>query len=186
MAINRGFSWGAAIIGAIAALLLLVIGGAVIVFGGFYPIAASDPHSAGVRWVVHEAMEHGVKRSASGLQAPQLSRADVLEGGSHFKGMCQQCHGGPGVEPEPFATALNPDPPELTHAAREWSRPEIFWIARHGIKMTGMPAFGQSAPDEELWKIAAFVDQMPTVSASEYASLPDAHADNHGEDEHSH
>lgn len=186
MSEGRGFSLRAVIVGAAAMLLLLLITGAAIVFGGLFPVAASNPHSAAVSWAVHRAMEQGVKRRASGLRPPQLSRADVLEGGSHFKGMCQQCHGGPGARPEQFATAMNPDPPELTHASREWSREEIFWIAKHGIKMTGMPAFGKVADDDELWKIAAFVDQLPNISASEYASLPDAHAHEGGSEGHSH
>lgn len=182
---GHGFGWGVALMGAVATLLFFVLVAAVIVVGGFFPIAASEPHSAVARGVVHQTMERAVKRSAKGLESPQLTRADALEGGSHFKGMCQQCHGGPGAKPEQFATAMSPDPPELTHASREWSREEIFWIAKHGITMTGMPAFGQYASDEELWKIAAFVDQLPDVSASEYESLADAHA--HEEDQgHSH
>lgn len=186
MAAERGFSWSAAIIGALAALLLLVVTGAVIVLGGFYPISASSGHVPVVSSVLDKTMHSSVRQKASGLDPPRLSRSAILEGGSHFKGMCQQCHGGPGAKPEQFARFMNPDPPELSHAAREWSQAEIFWIAKHGIKMTGMPAFGQYSSDEELWKIAAFVDRLPNVSASEYASLPDAHASEDGGQGHSH
>lgn len=177
MAVHRGSRWGAAIVGAVAMLLLLIVIAAVVVFGGLYPVAASGGHSGAVGWMLHESMERSVKRSAAGLESPSLSGNDALEGGSHFKGMCQQCHGGPGAEPDQFAKVMTPNPPDLSRAAEEWSRSEIFWIAKHGIKMTGMPAFGQQAPDDELWKIAAFVEQMPKVSAEQYASLPDAHAD---------
>lgn len=186
MARRRSFSLGAAAAGAIAMLVLLAAIATVVVLGGLYPVAASSPHSAGVRLVFESAMHNAVKNEAGGIEAPRLARADVLEGGSHFKGMCQQCHGGPGAEPEQFATVMNPNPPELTHAAREWSQEEIFWIAKHGIKMTGMPAFGQYASDEELWKIAAFVEQLPNVGAGDYAALPDAHAEESGGDGHSH
>lgn len=182
LAVRRAFSWGAAAAGAIAMLLLLAVAGAAIAFGGFYPIAASKEDPAGIGSIIHATMEHGVKRSAKGLRSPPLTRADALEGGSHFKGMCQQCHGGPGAEPEDFAPAMNPEPPDLAKAQGEWTREEIFWIAKHGVKMSGMPAFGASAPDDELWKIAAFVEQLPNVSASQYESLPNAHAqDGEGE-----
>ncbi|HEX2804407.1 MAG TPA: cytochrome c [Sphingomicrobium sp.] len=176
MALQRGFSWTAALAGAAAMLLLLLLAGAAIAFGGLYPVAASKPDPAGIGPILHETMERGIKRSARGLVGPRLSAADVLEGGSHFKGMCQQCHGGPGAERDEFAAGMNPRPPDLAKTQGEWTREEIFWIAKHGIKMSGMPAFGNGAPDDELWKVAAFVKQLPKVSASRYASLPNAHA----------
>ena len=182
---SRGFSWGAALIGAVAMLLLLVLIVALILYAGLYPVAASKGYPAGVRWAFETAMHNGVKQGAERLRPPPVTRAAILEGGSHFKGMCQQCHGGPGAKPEQFATVMDPDPPELTHAAREWNRAEIFWIAKHGIKMTGMPAFGQYESDDELWKIAAFVEELPSVSAAEYAALPDAHA-HEGSNGHGH
>jgi mono/diheme cytochrome c family protein len=175
MAGGRRSKFGTLLAGALAMLLLLVAIGLVVVFGGFFPVAASKSDPPVIGPILSETMEHGVRRSASGLRAPQLSDADSLEGGSHFKGMCQQCHGGPGVEREEFATAMNPPPPDLARAARGWSVEEVFWIAKHGLKMSGMPAFGKVDEDEELWKIAAFVKRLPKVSASQYASLPNAH-----------
>lgn len=184
MAAERKSGFAAAVIGGLSVLLVLASVAAVVVFAGFYPIAASGGHVPVVGWVLEKTMHNSVSRQASDLTAPQLSRSAILGGGSHFKGMCQQCHGGPGAMPEPFATAMNPDPPELTQASREFSREEIFWITKHGIAMTGMPAFGQSADDQELWEIAAFVEQLPAISASEYAALPDAHADESGDHSH--
>jgi mono/diheme cytochrome c family protein len=184
VATGRRLSWRSAVIGSLATLALLVAIGAAVVFGGLYPVGASAGHSGAVGWLLHESMERSVKRAAAGLEGPRLSWDAALEGGSHFKGMCQQCHGGPGVQPDAFAEAMTPNPPDLSRAAGEWSRPEIFWIAKYGIKMTGMPAFGQQAPDDELWKIAAFVEQLPKVGAEQYESLPDAHADGgHAHDE---
>lgn len=166
-------------------LLLILLIAAVVALGGFYPVAASKSDPPGVGWVLEETMEHGVKASAKGLNAPKLSQADVLEGGSHFKGMCQACHGGPGAEPEEFAAGMNPKPPNLAEAGQEWTVPEIFWIAKNGIRMSAMPAFGKTDEDDELWKIAAFVKQLPKVSAAKYAALPNAHE--HGmHEEHEH
>ena len=182
MATRTGSNRRSAIVGAMAMLLLIVLAVAIVVFGGLYPVAASKSDPPGVGWLLEESMEHGVKAGAKGLKAPQFSRADIREGGSHFKGMCQSCHGGPGAEPAEFASGMNPRPPNLAEAAGEWSVPEIFWIAKNGIKMSAMPAFGKTDEDEELWKVAAFVKQLPKVSAADYASLPNAHE--HGEHAH--
>ena len=181
----RPSSTRAALAGALAMLLLILLIAAVVALGRFYPVAASKSDPPGVGWVLEETMEHGVKASAKGLNAPKLSQADVLEGGSHFKGVCQACHGGPGAEPEEFAAGMNPKPPNLAEAGQEWTVPEIFWIAKNGIRMSAMPAFGKTDEDDELWKIAAFVKQLPKVSAAKYAALPNAHE--HGmHEEHEH
>jgi mono/diheme cytochrome c family protein len=146
-----------------------------VVFGGLYPVAASIKHSAGVQWLIGQTRDKAVERSAEGLKPPAFSAADISMGGSHYKGMCQACHGGPGVEPQEFASGMNPHPPNLAKAAGDLSVSEVFWIAKNGFKMTGMPGFGKTDSDDELWKVAAFVKQLPNVTAGDYASLPNAH-----------
>lgn len=179
MAARSGFSWGAFFTGAIVLLLLAIIAGAAVAFGGLYPVAASDPHTAGVKWFLAQSRDHAIERGASGLAAPKFSAADIREGAGHFKGMCQACHGGPGAEPEEFAAGMNPHPPNLARAAGDLSVSEVFWIEKNGLKMSGMPAFGKTDDDEELWKVAAFVKALPTFSAADYASIPNAHEEEH-------
>jgi mono/diheme cytochrome c family protein len=179
MATRTGFNWGAFIGGAVAIIVLAIVGAAVVAFGGLYPVAASNPHTAGVKWFLEETRDHAIERSASGLTAPNFSAADIRMGAGHFKGMCQACHGGPGVEPEEFAAGMNPRPPNLAKAAGDLSVSEVFWIEKNGLKMTGMPAFAKTDEDEELWKVAAFVKAMPNFSAADYASIPNAHEEEH-------
>ena len=179
MAAARGFSWGAFFVGIIALAIVALAVGAIVALGGFYPVAASNADSGPVKWLLNESREHSVKRSAAGLKAPSFSEADIRMGASHFKGMCQGCHGGPGVESGEFAAGMNPRPPDLARAAGDLSVAEVFWIEKNGLKMTGMPSFGETDEDDELWKVAAFVKAMPKFRAAEYASLPNAHEDEH-------
>ncbi len=168
-------------------LLILALAGAVVIFGGSYPVGASSPDPAGIGWILGESMERGVRAGAKGLQPPDLTPAGVREGGSHFKAMCQTCHGGPGVEPDEFASGMNPRPPDLAKAEADWTEAEIFWIAKNGVKMSGMPAFGLTDDDDELWKVAAFVKTLPKVSESDYATIHKAHGHDEGDKEaHSH
>lgn len=183
MATRSGFSWAAFLAGAVAIVVLGIIAAAVVAFGGLFPVAASDPHSAGVRWFIAQSRDHAVERSASGITAPQLSAADIRLGAGHFKGMCQDCHGGPGVEPEEFSAGMNPHPPNLAEAAADLSVEQVFWIEKNGLKMTGMPSFGKTDDDGDLWKVAAFVKAMPKFSAADYAAVPNAHEEEH---EHGH
>lgn len=174
VAAGRSLSWGSAVVGAVLLGAVLLLVAALVIFGGLYPIAASNSHFSGTAWLLDEAMEQSVKRHARGLNAPQATEADITEGAAHYKGMCQQCHGGPGASREEFAEGLNPQPPDLTKGeAAEWSRSEIFWIVKHGIKMTAMSEFGETHSDQDIWHIAAFVKQrLPNVSAADYAAYP--------------
>jgi mono/diheme cytochrome c family protein len=184
MAAKSGFNWSAFFFGALSLLLLLLVIGATIAFGGLFPIAATTPHSTPVRDLIEVTRDKAVERSAAGLKAPAFSAADIQEGAAHFKGMCQECHGGPGVEREEFAGAMNPRPPDLAKATDDLSVEQVFWIAKNGLKMTGMPAFGKTDEDEELWKIAAFVKQIEKVSPQQYAAIAKAHEAEGGEGEH--
>jgi mono/diheme cytochrome c family protein len=65
----------------------------------------------------------------------------------------------------------------------------LYWIVKHGVKMTGMPAFGPTHSDERLWTIVAFLKQLPQLSPEKYAEIKHAsekqHVDGH-DDEHAH
>jgi mono/diheme cytochrome c family protein len=73
------------------------------------------------------------------------------------------------VEREEWASGMRPRPPELVEVAGEWEAREVFWIAKHGIKLSGMPAFGPTHEDATIWNIAAFVKALPAMTPEEYA-----------------
>jgi mono/diheme cytochrome c family protein len=85
--------------------------------------------------------------------------------------MCEHCHAGPGVERAAWAAGMRPRPPHLTEKAAGWSPQEVFWIVKHGVRMTGMPAFGPSHDERTLWAIAAFVKELPAMTPERYAEL---------------
>lgn len=159
----------------IAALLvgLGLAGGLAIVYSGVFDVAASEPNLALEEWVLSTAMEHSVRRHARDLPVPDSlgDEERAREGFAAYEDMCQGCHGAPGVDPDVVGQGLNPSPPELDDAAHEWSPGELFWITKHGVKMTGMPAFGPTHDDEELWDLVAFLNRLPELSADDYRRM---------------
>ncbi|WP_228244129.1 cytochrome c [Porphyrobacter sp. GA68] len=95
----------------------------------------------------------------------------VAAGASNYKVMCQHCHAGVGASRAGWAKGMVPHPPALAHAAQEGSAEEVFWLVKHGIKASGMPAFGPTHDEEATWNIATFVKAMPQMSAERYAAL---------------
>jgi hypothetical protein len=64
---------------------------------------------------------------------------------------------------------LNPGPPDLKDVGKEDNPGQIFWVVKHGIKMTGMPSFAKAGvADNEIWKIVAFIKKLPAVSEADY------------------
>ena len=154
------------VLGAIAVCAVLSVG---FVFSGLANVAASNPENALVEWVLSTTMKRSVSARARNIDAPDLTdEGRIREGLSQYAGMCVDCHGAPGVEPSGFIRGLNPPAPILVEEVHEWDAAELFWITKHGVKMTGMPAFGHAHSDEEIWAMVAFLQHMPTLSPQEY------------------
>jgi mono/diheme cytochrome c family protein len=164
-------------IGAVVALT----GGAAaaVVFGGLMNVAVTEPDPAAVQWVLSTTMKNSVRRHASDLVVPDgidlADRALAQRAFGHYSVACTPCHGGPGIDAAPWLV-LDPPARPLADTAEAWSDAELFWIVKHGIQMTGMPALGPTHQDADLWAIAAFVRQLPDMTAQEYEGMAARHA----------
>jgi mono/diheme cytochrome c family protein len=143
-----------------------------VVFSGAYDVSALHQHTRPVHWALETSMRQGVKLRARNIQAPPLDDPALAGRGlAHYRASCARCHGAPGVAPEPFARGLMPLPNNLAQTALEWTAAELFWVTKHGLKMTGMPAWEYRYPDEELWAIVAFLKLQPKLTAQAYQAL---------------
>jgi mono/diheme cytochrome c family protein len=153
-----------AAVGAAAALITI--------HGGLYNVSATEQHTAPVYWALEAGMRNAVKRRSGGITAPELSDSALVRRGLVLhREACVQCHGAPGVPPGDAGKGLLPVPNNLAQTAREWSAAEIYWVTKHGLKMTGMPAWGMRFVDDDLWAIVAFVKHLPRLTAAEYETM---------------
>ena len=92
--------------------------------------------------------------------------------------MCTGCHLGPGVEKSEISQGLYPPAPELARASNHTAAQQ-FWIIKHGIKLTAMPAWGRTHSDGLIWDMVAFLQRLPKLSPEQYkavvASAPEVH-----------
>jgi mono/diheme cytochrome c family protein len=150
----------------------VLITGFVVIYAGAYDVAATEPHWPVASWLLETARTRSIKAHAADIQPPAGldDPAKVLIGVEHYAAHCAVCHGAPGVPKGDIARGLYPRPPDLAKAAPLYSSAELFWIAKHGIKMTGMPAWSDHS-DEELWATVAFLKKLPGMSEQDYARL---------------
>lgn len=106
-----------------------------------------------------------VGRSAAGLQAPSATPESVVIGGMQFRARCASCHGTEGRTPTDLGSAMYPPALDLGGAdVQAWSDPEMFWIIKNGIRLTGMPGFGRVLSDEEIWPLVHYIRALPGPS----------------------
>jgi len=177
-------------VGGLISIALLLLAASVFALAGGYNVAATDAHNAFTHWFLTTTTRRSVAIRAASVNAPaQFTSQQVTDGFSEFDEMCVTCHGAPGRERGEVGKGLNPRPPNLAKAAKEWTAAELFWIVKHGIKMTGMPAFGPTHSDERLWTLVAFLKELPQLSAEKYAEMKRMsaeHSDGHGDHTHVH
>lgn len=148
---------------------LAAAAGLVILYSGVVSIAASRPHFSLTKWVLERGMERSVERHSSGLKAPATYTEEQLRHGfTHYDKMCALCHTAPGMKQSEISQGMRPKPPELQKIARELKDTEIFWLISHGIKFTGMPSFGKTHSENQIWGIVGFVKLLPDMSPQEY------------------
>jgi cytochrome c553 len=95
----------------------------------------------------------------------------VLRGAGHYEGGCRPCHGRPG-EPLPrIPASMTPHAPRLAPRLPSWRPRGLFYIVRHGVKLTGMPAWPAGHRDDEVWAVVAFLRVLPELDAAEYETL---------------
>lgn len=147
-------------------------GAGIFAFAGLYNVAATVPHTPPVHWLLTVAKQQSIKFHASGLKAPALDDAARLQRGfRHYETGCATCHGAPGSVESVVGQNLNPAAPGLALKAARLAARELFWVVKHGIKMTGMPAWEAQRRDDEVWDVVAFLEKLPGISAEEYARL---------------
>ena len=151
------------------------------VLGGAFDTTASTPHPPVIAWATHQTMINAVRRAAADLPPPPpFAAADVKAGARLYAANCAVCHGGPGVARAAWTGGMTPAPPYLLDAGRQFTRNELYWIVRHGVKMTGMPAWEQTLSQQDVWRVVAFLGALPQMSASDYVRVqtPDTAARN--------
>jgi mono/diheme cytochrome c family protein len=119
------------------------------------------------------ALVQSLQSRAPQQQNPVANEPAALAAGlNHYRENCALCHGGPDVEGAELAKGLNPPAPALeTPESQKMTDGELFWIAKNGIRMTGMPAFGPTHSDQEIWQIVSFVRHLPKLSPEEKQKL---------------
>ncbi|MEJ7688585.1 MAG: c-type cytochrome [Variovorax sp.] len=150
--------------------LAAAAGAAAMVYGGLYNVAATEQHTQPMYSLLETAMRQSVRLRARNIVPPNLEdEGMVLRGAACFRDKCVQCHGAPGVAQDDIGKSMQPLPGPLVDAPQRWRARELYWLTKHGIKMSGMPAWDFRLSEEELWSVVAFLERLPYYTPRQYA-----------------
>ncbi len=167
-----GRRWKPLVLGVALTIAALGTGGFLFAWSGLAPISASAGHWPITNWLLHFVMRNAVETQAIGIEKPSLTDpALVLKGAGHYATGCAFCHGAPGQEPPLIPQQMTPKPPYLPPIIFEWTPEQLFWIVKHGIKATAMPAWVSQQRDDEVWAMVAFLQALPAMSPEQYREL---------------
>jgi mono/diheme cytochrome c family protein len=157
----------------VGAALLAVIGAASLaIYAGTYNFAADIPHTGPVYWLLETARERSIAVRAADVVVPDDlgDPKRIAAGAGQYAEMCSFCHLAPGMKRTEISRGLYPRAPELRRGS-DLTPAEEFWVVKHGVKMTGMPAWGVTHSDEILWDVVAFLRKLPELTPDEYQAL---------------
>ena len=149
-----------------------MFGVAGVVYFGLINVGADDPHTGPVHAFLDTARNRSVEVRAKDIEVPDLNNeAQIRAGAGNYDSMCVGCHLSPGSAQTELSEGLYPAPPNLAKAGIYDNPAKTFWIIKHGIKATGMPAWGKSMDDQYIWGMVAFLKQLPNLNAGQYRDM---------------
>lgn len=153
----------------------VIVTGLLFIYTGTFNVSATWKDPALLEWLLKETREISIKSHAKDIQENGIitgSQTQIENGFRSYREMCATCHSAPGQLTSPLAQGLNPSPPDLSKKREhEMSSDELFWVIKNGIRMTGMPAWGPTHKDDEIWDIVAFLKILPEISTADYNTL---------------
>ncbi|GAA4865839.1 cytochrome c [Luteimonas vadosa] len=158
----------------LAIVLLLGVGLVAVagfVWSGAYNVGADDPHLPATYAVMEKMRQRSIAARAGKLEVPVdlQDEGRIRQGAGNYNAMCMGCHLAPGMGDTELSQGLYPAPPNLTRERVDAA--EAFWVIKHGIKATGMPAWGRSMDDVYIWNMAAFLQALPGMTPAQYQAL---------------
>jgi mono/diheme cytochrome c family protein len=159
----------------LAAAILLVIAGILFVRLLRYGFSAHDePTKAEV--VLARALRHwAAPADLRDVKNPLSATPEVLaDARAHFADHCASCHGNDGKGSTTLGRHLYPRAPDMTlKATQSLSDGELFATIENGIRLTGMPGWGDGTAESARgsWGLVHFIRNLSKLSEEDLQEM---------------
>ncbi|HZU41216.1 MAG TPA: cytochrome c [Terriglobales bacterium] len=184
---------GKFIIGIVVGVILVAVAVFVYFTTGMAPVATSSQAMPFEKMLAQKALEARVEKEMPKTVPIPANEETFAAGAKVYDGNCAVCHGLPDQPATPISKGMFPKPPHLFMGKGVTDDPpgETYWKVKNGIRLTGMPAFGPSLSDTQIWQVSLLlanadkigpnvkqllVPEVLSVGGSEGGSNPPANA----------
>lgn len=158
------------LLGAVLMLVILLLSALAVMRLGLMPVNADGTHSSLEARIMPLVLRASIARHASADTNPiSVNEENLKAGASRYKAMCARCHSTPAGNPSVYGQSFYPPAPQLLGGMSNYTDSQLFWTIKHGIRNTGMPAWGSMLSDDDIWQIVSLLknsqDLPPSVEA---------------------
>jgi mono/diheme cytochrome c family protein len=160
-------------------LLTLVI--AAVVLGSLAWVRSQQGFSARAQpSAIERSLAVALRRAAVPAAARRASNpfptstALLAEARAHFADHCASCHANNGSGDTAMGRGLYPPAPDMRKTGTQsLTDGELYWIIHNGIRLSGMPAWGDPNRDDDSWKLVVFIRHLPSMTPDEESEMDD-------------
>ena len=118
--------------------------------------------------VANAAKDVTIPFEAGKMKNPLPATAEIVSQGQEvFLRSCAQCHGAEARGDTNLGRNMSPPAMDLTSAhVQHWSDAELVWIIQNGVRLTGMPSWKSSISDNDTWKLARYIHNLPHLNTA--------------------
>lgn len=167
---------GKFLLGLIVGIIVVPVGAVAYLTSGNAPAATSAPPMPFERYIAGTALRNRIDREAPRKDASSFSTQDLVAGADIYKKNCAVCHGSYEQTAPPMAKRMYPEAPQLLTPEGMVTDDPVgmtYWKVSNGIRLTGMPGFGDILSEQQRWQVSALlarVNKLPLEAQTELRS----------------
>jgi mono/diheme cytochrome c family protein len=168
-------AWKAALLVLLALIIGIAAYGSRLIRRGF---SARKEPSALERVVARTARNMAIPRDAREEEnpwaGPPATPEVMADARAHWADHCATCHANDGSGMTEIGQNLYPKAPDMRlPATQHLTDGELYYIIRNGVRLTGMPAWGdpQIEQDDESWQLVLFIRHLPQITPQELEEM---------------
>lgn len=151
-------------------LSVIAVGLGAFAYSGLYNVGADEHHWPLTFRALQVVRNRSIEAHSEHIKVPNLNDPQLVrKGAGQYAAMCAGCHLAPGVAESELRTGMYPQPPNLSMLRLDPR--EAFWVIKHGVKMSAMPAWGSSHDDRAIWSMVAFLQKLPSFTPRQYKDI---------------
>ena len=129
---------------------------------GLMPANADARPSKLETWAAKTSLHATLRREAPKTPNPlPVTDQNLLAGIKLYGENCIVCHGASDAQPSNVALGLYQRAPQLGKDGVEDDPAGVtYWRVYHGIRLTGMPSFGHTLNETQVWQVTLFLQNM--------------------------